>query len=41
MWDPISISNLQVAAKTNNQDAYRAFADQANEVTARKAPYAG
>ena len=41
MWDPISISNLQVAAKTNNQDAYRAFADQANEVAARKATLRG
>ena len=41
MWDPISISNLQVAAKTNNQDAYRAFANQANEVAARKATLRG
>ena len=41
MWDPISISNLQVAAKTNNQDAYRAFADQANDVAARKATLRG
>ena len=41
MWDPISISNLQVAAKTNNQDVYRAFANQANEVAARKATLRG
>ena len=41
MWDPISISNLQVAARTNSQDAYRAFAAQANDVAARKATLRG
>jgi len=41
MWDPISISNLQVAAKTNNQDAYWAFAKHANEVATKQATLRG
>ncbi len=30
MWDPKSIADLQVAARTNSVDAYRRFADHAN-----------
>ena len=30
MWDPETISNLQVAARTNDEDAYWKFADHAN-----------
>lgn len=41
MWDPTSISNLQVAAKTNNSDAYRAFADHADGEATRKATFRG
>ena len=35
MWDPNSIANLQVAARTNSADAYRAFAKHTNEQTTR------
>ena len=41
MWDPTSIANLQVAAKTNNQDAYWAFAKHANEHATRNATFRG
>ena len=41
MWDPISISNLQVAAKTNSRDAYEAFAQHANTVATRQATLRG
>lgn len=41
MWDPISISNLQVAARTNNQEAYWTFANHANEEATRKATFRG
>ncbi|MFO0790738.1 MAG: glutamate synthase-related protein [Pirellulales bacterium] len=30
MWDPPAIADLQVAARNNNADAYRRFADHAN-----------
>ncbi|MDG2384369.1 MAG: glutamate synthase large subunit [Pirellulaceae bacterium] len=30
MWDPTSISDLQVASRTNSSDAYQRFADYAN-----------
>ncbi len=30
MWDPPAIADLQVAARNNNEDAYRRFADHAN-----------
>ncbi len=30
MWDPETIANLQVAARTNSRDAYRQFAEHAN-----------
>ncbi|MDX1491060.1 MAG: glutamate synthase large subunit [Pseudohongiellaceae bacterium] len=35
MWDPSSIANLQVAARTNSADAYHAFAKHTNEETTR------
>ncbi|MDA9043794.1 glutamate synthase-related protein, partial [Pseudomonadales bacterium] len=38
---PISITNLQVAAQTNSQDAYWAFAKHANEVATKKATLRG
>ncbi len=41
MWDPISISNLQVAARTNSQEAYWTFANHANEEATRKATFRG
>jgi glutamate synthase (NADPH/NADH) large chain len=41
MWDPTSISNLQVAAKTNNSDAYREFANHADGEATRKATFRG
>jgi len=31
MWDPSAISELQLAARTNNEDAYWRFAKQVNE----------
>jgi glutamate synthase (NADPH/NADH) large chain len=30
MWNPQTIANLQVAARANNSDAYKAFAEHAN-----------
>ncbi len=30
MWDPPSIADLQVSARTNNQEVYRRFAEHAN-----------
>ena len=41
MWDPISIANLQVAAKTNSSDAYQQFADHANNHATRNATLRG
>ena len=41
MWDPTSISNLQVAAKTNDNDAYRQFADHADGEATKKATFRG
>jgi glutamate synthase domain-containing protein 2/glutamate synthase domain-containing protein 1/glutamate synthase domain-containing protein 3 len=41
MWDPRSISNLQVAVRTKNEDAYAAFSQHANEETTRKATFRG
>ncbi len=35
MWDPNSIANLQVAARTNSPDAYAAFSKHTNEQTTR------
>ena len=41
MWDPISISNLQVATQTGNHDAYANFARHANEVATKQATLRG
>ena len=41
MWDPTTIANLQLASKTNNQDAYRLFAKHANEETTRRCTFRG
>nr|MCS5575191.1 glutamate synthase-related protein [Pseudomonadales bacterium] len=41
MWDPETIANLQVASRTNNQDAYWRFANHANEVSTRNAAFRG
>ena len=41
MWDPKSIFDLQSAVRTNNADAYWAFAKQINEENTRKATLRG
>ncbi|MFT5804595.1 MAG: glutamate synthase (NADPH/NADH) large chain, partial [Candidatus Paceibacteria bacterium] len=41
MWDPTAISSLQLAARTNNQDAYWAFAKHTNEETTRRCTFRG
>jgi len=41
MWEPASIANLQVAARTNNEDAYWQFARQSNEQNTRNATLRG
>src|SRR5262245_19286816 len=41
MWDPQSISDLQVAARENNADAYWKFAQHANEDATRKCALRG
>lgn len=41
MWDPESIANLQVATRTNNEDAYWRFAEHANGEATRKATFRG
>lgn len=41
MWDPDTISNLQVAARTNDQDAYWQFANHANGESTRRATFRG
>jgi glutamate synthase (NADPH/NADH) large chain len=41
MWDPTSIANLQVAAKTNDESAYWAFAKHANEQATQRATFRG
>ena len=41
MWDPETIANLQVATRTNNEDAYWQFANHANEVATRNATFRG
>ena len=41
MWDPSSISNLQIAARTKNEEAYLAFSKHANEETTRKSAFRG
>ena len=41
MWDPKTISSLQLAARTNNEDAYWAFAKHANEITTKNSTLRG
>ena len=41
MWDPAAIGDLQVAARTNSEDAYRRFARHANEQSTRNATLRG
>jgi glutamate synthase (NADPH/NADH) large chain len=41
MWDPQSISDLQVAARENNADAYWRFSKHANEDATRKCALRG
>ena len=41
MWDPKTISSLQIAARTNNEDAYWEFAKHANENTTKNSTLRG
>ena len=41
MWDPTAISNLQIAARTNSEDAYWEFARHTNEETTRRCTFRG
>ncbi|MDH3585371.1 MAG: glutamate synthase-related protein, partial [Phycisphaerae bacterium] len=41
MWDPQSIADLQVAARTNSADAYWRFAEHANNETTRQCALRG
>jgi glutamate synthase (NADPH/NADH) large chain len=41
MWDPETISSLQVAARTNSEDAYWKFANHANNESTRRATFRG
>ncbi len=41
MWNPEAVSHLQVAARTNSEDAYWQFAKQVNEENHRKATLRG
>ena len=41
MWDPQTIANLQLAARTNNKDAYWRFAKHANEEGTRNCTLRG
>ncbi|MCB1701879.1 MAG: glutamate synthase large subunit [Pseudomonadales bacterium] len=41
MWDPETISHLQVAARTNSEDAYWQFANHANTQSTRRATLRG
>ncbi|MGI9328257.1 MAG: glutamate synthase large subunit [Pseudomonadales bacterium] len=41
MWNPEAVSQLQVAARTNSEDAYWQFANQVNEDNHRKATLRG
>ena len=41
MWDPTAISSLQVATRSNSQDAYWAFAKHTNEETTRRCTFRG
>ena len=41
MWDPKTISSLQLASRTNNEDAYWDFAKYANENTTKQSTLRG
>ncbi|MCZ6855710.1 MAG: glutamate synthase large subunit, partial [Gammaproteobacteria bacterium] len=41
MWDPETIADLQVAARTNSPDAYQRFADQVNGENTRRSMLRG
>lgn len=41
MWDPEAIASLQNAARTNNKEAYWAFAKHINEETTRRCTFRG
>ncbi|MEE4301097.1 MAG: glutamate synthase large subunit [Pseudomonadales bacterium] len=41
MWDPIAVADLQVAARTNSEDAYWRFSKYTNEVATREATLRG
>ncbi|MFK7994026.1 MAG: glutamate synthase large subunit [Granulosicoccus sp.] len=41
MWEPSAVANLQVAARTNSEDAYWKFAKQTNEENTRNATLRG
>ena len=41
MWDPKSISSLQIAARNNDEDAYWEFSKHVNEETTRKSTLRG
>jgi len=41
MWDPDTIANLQVATRTNSEDAYWKFANHANNQSTRAATFRG
>lgn len=41
MWDPSSIVNLQMAARNDNQQAYQAFAEHANDEMTRRCTFRG
>jgi glutamate synthase (NADPH/NADH) large chain len=41
MWDPETISNLQIATRTNSEDAYWKFANHANSESTRRATFRG
>jgi glutamate synthase (NADPH/NADH) large chain len=41
MWNPDTIANLQVAARTNSREAYRRFADFSNNEATRRATLRG
>jgi glutamate synthase (NADPH/NADH) large chain len=41
MWDPETISNLQIASRTNSEDAYWKFANHANTESTRRATLRG
>ena len=41
MWDPNTISSLQLASRTNNEDAYWDFAKYANEHTTKQSTLRG